>query len=212
MALLNEAEKKAREDARSKKAEEEKKANDDLRAKEEEALKALDDLGKIQFRVDKVQGAVEKEIAGKLTVRRLTKAQKAALFKTIRYSHLSHEDLLETGKHPLFADDATKDLIMQGLSYRLAPYEKSAKEKEYTINLKARPSYRDPTPPKAEEPKEPTPREKDAATSPTSGPGKFVNPLYKGSFGGQEGIEESKEIEQDGAKGMMLQQDEPIDD
>jgi hypothetical protein len=88
---------------------------------------------------------------------------------------------LETNKNPFFGDDFAKDLIMQGLSFRLAPYEggKGNDEKQYTITLKERPSYKEPEPPKEDEPpKEPTPRERDAATSPTSGPGKFVNHLY----------------------------------
>ena len=62
------------------------------------------------------------------------------MFKTIRYSHLHHEELLETHKNPLFGPEA-QELIMQGLSHRLSPFEKSVTEKEYLIELMPRTSY-----------------------------------------------------------------------
>jgi hypothetical protein len=103
------------------KAEEAKKKADEEAKKEEEEVAKLDALGKIQYFLTKKHEALAKDITDRLAVRRLTKAQKAELFATIRYAHLHHEELLETSRNPLFSD--AKDLIMQGLSYRLSPYE-----------------------------------------------------------------------------------------
>ena len=84
-------------------------------------------------------------MAEKLAVKRLSKDQKDVLYKTVRYSHLQHEELLETSKNPNFA--GAKDYIMQGLSIKLSPYEKKEipDDKEgYSINLRPRPSYANP--------------------------------------------------------------------
>jgi hypothetical protein len=89
-----------------------------------------------------------------MKIRRLSKAQKQALFKTIRYSHLLHEELIETSKNPLFSNDPlVKDLIMQGLSHRLNPYEKTAEDK-YQIELNPRPTYTKKPAPRSPKPEE----------------------------------------------------------
>lgn len=95
-----------------------------------------------------------------MKARRLTKAQKVALFKAIRYSHLAHEELLAAHKNPLFGGAEAQDMIMQGLSHKLSPYEKSVEDKEYNIELKPRLSYaKKEEPPKEEPPKEEPPKE-----------------------------------------------------
>lgn len=71
-------------------------------------------------------------------VKRLTKEQKDKLFKAIRYSYLKHEELIETSMNPDFTP--AKDQILQGLSYRLNPYEKTS-FKEFSIDMKPRKNY-----------------------------------------------------------------------
>lgn len=51
---------------------------------------------------------------------------------------MKHEELIDTSFNPNF--EPAKNLIMQGLSYRLDPYEKS-KVTKYTIELKPRKNY-----------------------------------------------------------------------
>jgi hypothetical protein len=51
---------------------------------------------------------------------------------------LKHEELIETSFNPNF--EAAKSLIMQGLSYRLKPFE-DCQIAEFTINLKPRKNY-----------------------------------------------------------------------
>ena len=58
----------------------------------------------------------------RLNLQRLTKVQKDLLFKAIRYSHLQHAQLIELGKNSYFESGA-KDYIMEGLSFRLNPFE-----------------------------------------------------------------------------------------
>ena len=53
VALLNEEEKKHREDAKHAKEVEETKIKEETKVKEADAFKALDDLGKIQYTLDK---------------------------------------------------------------------------------------------------------------------------------------------------------------
>lgn len=103
----------------------------------------MDDLGKIQYASDFAQEEILKRIQDSvLQVKRLTKAQKDALFKTIRYPHLHHDELLKLSKNPIF--ESAKDYVMQGLSHRLNPFEKVGENDErYTIELKPRLSYAD---------------------------------------------------------------------
>ncbi len=46
---------------------------------------------------------------------------------------------METSLNPNF--HPAKDYIMQGLSYRLNPYEANQKHREFTINLEPRKNY-----------------------------------------------------------------------
>jgi len=93
----------------------------------------------VQFLSDEKQELKIKEIQDKLTVRKLKRDQKEILFKAIHYSFLRHEELIETSLNPNFTE--AKDYIMQGLSYRLNPYEENQKYREFTINLKPRKNY-----------------------------------------------------------------------
>lgn len=60
------------------------------------------------------------------------------MFKTIRYSYLKHEELLELTLNPVF--DLAKNFIVEGLSVRLDTYENAGK-KELHINIDPRVNY-----------------------------------------------------------------------
>ncbi len=151
-AQLTEEEVKAREEKKAAKEEEGKKAKEEEAVKQAEAVAAMDELGKVQYASEKRQAEIVKEAQGRVLVKRLTKAEKDQLFKSVRYSHLQHSELLDAAKNPVFSTLA-KDYIMQGLSHRLKPFEggKEDIEKEYTIELKPRNHYKKEEPPKKEE-------------------------------------------------------------
>ena len=67
--------------------------------------------------------------------KRLSLEEEKNLVSCIRFSFLSHADLISLNNEPIM--DNFKDLIMQGLSARLDTYE-NAKEKNIIINLKPR--------------------------------------------------------------------------
>ncbi|CDW80143.1 e3 ubiquitin-protein ligase hectd1 [Stylonychia lemnae] len=136
---LNDEEKKHREEQKQKAAEEKKTKDEEEQKARDSKFSALDELGKVQFLSDEKQENKIKEILDKLIVRKLRKEQKEILFKAIHYSFLKHEELIETSLNPNFAE--AKDYIMQGLSYRLNPYEENQKYREFTINLKPRKNY-----------------------------------------------------------------------
>lgn len=120
---LTEEEKKNREEQKAKAEAEENKKKEEEKKAEEDAFAKLNDLQKIQFTSDKRLQEIHKEIEEKLEEKRLSKEEKEKLLLSIRYSYLKHEELVEAGFNPLF--DSAKNLIMQGLSFRLDPYEKS---------------------------------------------------------------------------------------
>ena len=70
--------------------------------------------------------------------KRLSKDQKQKLLEAVRYSFLKHQELMTLGNKPNF--ETARPLIMQGLSYRLDPFEQS-KEKQYTLKLDKRINY-----------------------------------------------------------------------
>ena len=74
-----------------------------------------------------------------MKVKRLKDDEREHLFKAIHYAYLKHEDLVDTSMNPNFTQ--AKDYIMQGLSYRLNPYEANPNQREYTINLQPRKNY-----------------------------------------------------------------------
>ena len=67
--------------------------------------------------------------------KRLTPDEEKTLVSLIRFSFLSHADLITLNNEPIM--DNFKDLIMQGLSARLDTYE-NANDKNIIINLKPR--------------------------------------------------------------------------
>jgi hypothetical protein len=88
---LTEAEKENRIKAK----EEEKKAEEAKVAEEEKAeldkYNALDPLGKLNADWSKKVQVVHKECLERLKIKRLSKAERKELFKTVRYSFLEHE-------------------------------------------------------------------------------------------------------------------------
>jgi hypothetical protein len=122
VSQLTEEEKKAREDAKAAKMAEAKAAEKEAAAKEAEEIAGKDELGKIQHASEREQKKLEGEMQGRLKVKRVSKEQKDKIFKAIRYSHLQHAELMSLGKNPRFESEA-KDYIMQGLSFKLNPFE-----------------------------------------------------------------------------------------
>lgn len=88
---LTEEERKKREEEEAKKVEEEKKKNEEEEKKQADEYAKLDEVGKIQANWNKKVDAIHKDAQDRLAVKRLSKAQKVELFKSIRYSFLHHE-------------------------------------------------------------------------------------------------------------------------
>lgn len=114
-----EKDKRLAEEAKLK--EEEKKKKDEEEKKQADEFAKLDDLGKIQHKWRKKVEDTHGKALERLTVKRLTKAQKTDLFKTIRYGFLRHDELLALTLNPNF--DLAKNFIVEGLSMRLKSYE-----------------------------------------------------------------------------------------
>lgn len=173
LAQLSEAELKARADQQAAKEEEEKKATKEAAQKETEAVAGMDAAAKVQHASDKKQEGLVKEARERVVVKRLSKAEKDQLVKAIRYAHMQHTELIEAAKNPSFSNIA-KDYIMQGLSYRLKPFEagKEDIEKEYTIELKPRNHYKKEEPPKKEEVVAPPKKDEEVGGKPTVEVGK----------------------------------------
>lgn len=74
----------------------------------------------------------------RLREKRLTKDQRRQLYLAIKYNYMKHDDLIRTSMNPNFEE--AKDFIMEGLSYRLNPFE-TTQHKDYKINLKPRKFY-----------------------------------------------------------------------
>ena len=64
--------------------------------------------------------------------KKLTKDEEKALIYCIRFSFLSHADLISLSNDPIMQD--YKDLVLQGLSARLNTYENTDDQK-HLINL-----------------------------------------------------------------------------
>lgn len=62
------------------------------------------------------------------------------LIKLIRFAYLSHKELLDLSSSEIIKN--YKDLILEGISFRLNPFESSENLKRYTINLTPR-KYKD---------------------------------------------------------------------
>ena len=75
------------------------------------------------------------ELKKNLVKKRLTPEEEKCLVSCIRFSFLTHADLISLNNEPIMNN--FKDLIMQGLSARLDTYE-NAEDKNIEINLKPR--------------------------------------------------------------------------
>ncbi len=89
------------------------------------------------------------ECQSRLKLQRLSKEEKKELFSTIRYSYMSHEDLLVLTADPVF--EQAKDFIVEGLSAKLNTFENAIK-KELSINLEPRTNF---DPSKVQDPSDP---------------------------------------------------------
>ena len=114
---LNEEEKKKREEEEKKKHEEEKKLKDEEEKKHNEEFAKLDEVGKIQSTWRKKVDETHSKATDRLKLKRLSKAQKLELFKTIRYSYLNSEGLLHMTMNPTF--ELAKNFIVEGLAMQL---------------------------------------------------------------------------------------------
>ena len=59
------------------------------------------------------------------------------MFKTVRYSYISHENLLKLTVNPYKPISEAKPLIMEGLSFKLNDYENAIKD-DLEINIEPR--------------------------------------------------------------------------
>lgn len=116
-SMLTEEEKKKRQEEENKKVEEEKKKDAEEEKKAADEYAKLDELGKIQHNWNKKVDGVHHASTDRLALKRLTKAQKTDLFKSIRYSFLHHEQLLSMTNNPRF--ELAKNFIVEGLTYKL---------------------------------------------------------------------------------------------
>ena len=100
---------------------------DTLKAEEEAKEKAADEeaRGKLETENEKVDwdmgkevGSTKKKCMSNLAIKRLSKKEQKELFKCVRYSFLTHEDLINLTSNPVFSTVA-KDYIIEGMSARL---------------------------------------------------------------------------------------------
>jgi hypothetical protein len=75
--------------------------------------------------------SINSTIQNKFQKKRLTKEEERKLLESIRFSHLSHSDLISLSIDPIMGEN--KDLILLGLSFRLNAYE-SVNKSENTDN------------------------------------------------------------------------------
>ena len=110
----------------------------DEKAAKEAELEKLEDLGKEHSRWRAEVEGLHEASAGRLKLKRLSKAQKIELFKTIRFSFMKHEELLALTMNPTF--ELAKQYIIEGLSVRLNPFENGIKD-SIAINIEPRANY-----------------------------------------------------------------------
>lgn len=136
--LLTEEEK----EKRNKDKEEKKKEEDDklaqAEADEKTAYDAKDDIGKWNADWAKKTKTTVQVMLDRAKISRLSKDSKKELFKTVRFSYVKHEDLIQLTQNP--ALELAKDFIMEGLSFRLNNFENAIK-KDLNINTEPRVNY-----------------------------------------------------------------------
>jgi len=82
-----------------------------------------DSTAKIQFVLDCAQRDVNAEVKRRLVLAKVSETERMSLFKTIRWSFISHDELLQFAMDQ--ALDLAKPLILEGLSSRLVNFEKT---------------------------------------------------------------------------------------
>lgn len=136
---LTEEEKAAREEAKKNTEDEKNQAEEEAKAKKQEEFESKNDVQKVQTQIhDKIEEE-GKEINKVLEVVRMNKAQRKMIFEAIRYSFLSHEELIDTAKNPNFEE--VRNFVLEGMSCRLDPFEHINNRDNFHINLEPRESY-----------------------------------------------------------------------
>jgi hypothetical protein len=69
--------------------------------------------------------AIHKVCSQRVQLKRLSQNEKIELFKTVRYSFLSHENLISLTSNKTF--ELAKDFILEGLSLKLNAFEAGIK-------------------------------------------------------------------------------------
>lgn len=139
--LLSEAEQKARNTAQAtaNKAIKDKQDKDD-KEKYTDAFHKIDEKdedAKIHFVLKYRQDKRNQEIKDKLYPVFLTGQDRYDIFKSIRWSRLQHEQLIELTMDPIFAP--AKEMILAGLSARLSTFEHTAKSTTQSLNFSEMP-------------------------------------------------------------------------
>lgn len=107
----------------------------------------MSDPEKIQYDLDKAAAEKVGEVEARLDKARLNKEERRKLYKTVRYSYMSHKELVKLSADQAFEE--ARDLVLEGLSLRLKTYENVDGEEEVplTINLNPRTNYELPVDP-----------------------------------------------------------------
>lgn len=80
---------------------------------------------KVQFILDIAQRDVNTLLKQKTTLKKVSAAEKIKVFQAMRWSFMSHEELVELSTDPDF--ELARGMILEGLSSRLVNFEKSMK-------------------------------------------------------------------------------------
>lgn len=78
------------------------------------------------------------ETENRIPIKRCSIKEEYDLIKTCRFSYLKHEELIKANDNPYF--EKAKNLIVEGISYRLDPHE-SGNRQDHEINLNKRSHY-----------------------------------------------------------------------
>ena len=136
MTFLTEEERARREEEQKRTEEEAKGRAAEEEQKRQEALAQLDEAGKIQFRCNEELEREKAAIEERLRVVRLKRNEKIELLRTVRYAFLKHEDLLKASENP--ALELATDMIIEGFSNRLDPYEHTDRFSQPKTKLRKR--------------------------------------------------------------------------
>ena len=133
------------EEVEKKKKEEEDKAEEQRKLKQDEqdAKDKEEETGKeepwFQNRsIHKWNLKITKECSERLEMKRLSKKEKKELYQTVRFVHMSHEELIKLQTDAKYT--IAKDQLVEALSYKLNNYENAIKEelklnnRDYRVN------------------------------------------------------------------------------